>query len=143
MSRASLMNREGVEIGGRTTVGLAEYTDEILGSGFPGIRPLGERGQRIGIEDDMGAAGQCGISKRARLIADASARADEQHVLALISQEGAQFRSPVAHGQHHRCQMDGVDRCRFGAAGNGHETSADAQCAARSKTRRAGLMRWT
>ena len=44
VSLASLMNREGVEIGGHTTVGLAEYTDEILGSGFPGIRRV--RGRR-------------------------------------------------------------------------------------------------
>ena len=50
VSLASLMNREGVEIGGHTTVGLAEYTDEILGSGFPGIRPLSERGQRIQLD---------------------------------------------------------------------------------------------
>lgn len=50
VSLKSLLNREAGKIFGRTTVGLAEYTDEILRSGFPGIRSMPERARGIQLD---------------------------------------------------------------------------------------------
>lgn len=46
VSLAALLSGSKPVIAGRSTVLLSDYVDEIIGSGFPGIRPLGGRVRR-------------------------------------------------------------------------------------------------
>lgn len=50
VSLASLLTEGGQPIDGRTDVVLTDYTDEILRSGFPGIRDLPERARRLQLD---------------------------------------------------------------------------------------------
>ncbi len=50
VSLGALLRGEQPEIGGRSTVDLATYTDEILRSGFPGIRGLPERARQVQLD---------------------------------------------------------------------------------------------
>lgn len=45
-----LLNDKPVPLEGETSVGLDEYTGEIVGSGFPAIRPLPERARRAQLD---------------------------------------------------------------------------------------------
>ena len=47
---SAMLKGERPAISGSSDVGLGDYVQEILSSGFPGIRPLGERGRRAQIE---------------------------------------------------------------------------------------------
>jgi predicted AAA+ superfamily ATPase len=50
VSLASMLSGIRPEIGGSTTVTLPDYVNEILASGFPGIRPLPERARRAQLD---------------------------------------------------------------------------------------------
>lgn len=50
VSLGALLRGEQSEISGRTTIDLQTYADEILRSGFPGIRDLPERARRIQLD---------------------------------------------------------------------------------------------
>lgn len=50
VSLRALLQGEAPEIGGETTVRLAEYVDEIIGSGFPGLRGLEGRALRAQLD---------------------------------------------------------------------------------------------
>jgi uncharacterized protein len=51
VSLGSLLRRERPDPRGiRSEIRLADYVDEILSSGFPGIRPLGERARRVQLD---------------------------------------------------------------------------------------------
>lgn len=50
VSLTSLLAGEAPPISGTTLVGLADYTDEILRSGFPGIRDLPERARNLQLD---------------------------------------------------------------------------------------------
>lgn len=50
VSLAGLLSGEGAPVAGTTDVSLAEYTDEVLASGLPGIRPLKDRARRLQLE---------------------------------------------------------------------------------------------
>lgn len=47
---SELLEGGQVALGGEASVGLAEYTDEIVASGFPAIRPLRERARRAQLD---------------------------------------------------------------------------------------------
>lgn len=50
VSLAELLTGQHSAIMGESTLTLADYTDEILRSGFPGIRPLSERGRQAQLD---------------------------------------------------------------------------------------------
>ncbi len=50
VSLAELLRGERGAVEGRSAVSLEEYTDEILTSGFPGIRSLGERARNVQLD---------------------------------------------------------------------------------------------
>jgi hypothetical protein len=50
VSLADLLGGTGPSVGGRTDVKLADYTEEILSSGFPGVRKLSGRARRSQLE---------------------------------------------------------------------------------------------
>lgn len=50
VSLATLLSGEREPVEGRTELGLAEYTDEVLGSGFPGLRRLTDRPLRAQLD---------------------------------------------------------------------------------------------
>lgn len=50
VSLAKLLRGEEAEVKGRSSVRLAQYTDEILRSGFPGIRSLPDRARRLQLD---------------------------------------------------------------------------------------------
>lgn len=50
VSLAALLRGERPAVGGTTTVSLADYTDEILRSGFPGLRGLPNRALRVALD---------------------------------------------------------------------------------------------
>ncbi|UUY05549.1 AAA family ATPase [Svornostia abyssi] len=50
VSLADLLSGEGARVAGTTDVSLADYTDEILASGLPGIRPLKDRARRLQLD---------------------------------------------------------------------------------------------
>ena len=47
VSLSDLLAGTGTRVGGQTDVGLTQYTEEILASGLPGLRPLSGRAQRL------------------------------------------------------------------------------------------------
>lgn len=50
VSLRGLLNGDDSEVGGSTDLGLAEYTEEIVRSGFPGIRALSGRARRVRLD---------------------------------------------------------------------------------------------
>lgn len=50
VSLADLLTGDGAPVAGTTDVDLDVYTEEILGSGLPGIRPLKERARRLQLD---------------------------------------------------------------------------------------------
>jgi len=50
VSLAGLLRGDRPPVGGRTTIGLATYVEEIVASGFPGIRPLEPRARRAQLD---------------------------------------------------------------------------------------------
>lgn len=50
VSLSSLVDGGRPRLGGRTTVRLGDYVDEIVASGFPGIRPLADRARRFQLD---------------------------------------------------------------------------------------------
>jgi predicted AAA+ superfamily ATPase len=50
VSLRALLNGHQTEVGGSSEFGLAEYTEEILSSGFPGIRALSGRARRVRLD---------------------------------------------------------------------------------------------
>jgi predicted AAA+ superfamily ATPase len=50
VSLADLLSGDGAPVAGTTDVGLDVYTEEILASGLPGIRPLKDRARRLQLE---------------------------------------------------------------------------------------------
>jgi len=50
VSLGALLRGEGTGIAGRTEVGLSHYVDQILASGFPGIRDLPDRARRLQLD---------------------------------------------------------------------------------------------
>ena len=50
ISLRAILARDRPEISGSTTLGVSAYTDEILRSGFPGIRHLPERARNLQLD---------------------------------------------------------------------------------------------
>lgn len=50
VSLRTLLSGQKPDIGGETTIGLPRYTEEIVASGFPAIRPLAPRARRAQLE---------------------------------------------------------------------------------------------
>jgi uncharacterized protein len=50
VSLRALLNGDQPEVGGSTEFGLSEYTEEIISSGFPGIRALSGRARRVRLD---------------------------------------------------------------------------------------------
>ena len=50
VSLRALLNGDQAEVGGSSEIGLAEYTEEIVSSGFPGIRALSGRARRVRLD---------------------------------------------------------------------------------------------
>ena len=50
VSLARLLRGDAGSVGGRSPIGLSDYVAEIVGSGFPGIRPLHGRARRAQLE---------------------------------------------------------------------------------------------
>ena len=50
VSLRALLNGDQAEVGGSSEIGLSEYTEEIISSGFPGIRALSGRARRVRLD---------------------------------------------------------------------------------------------
>jgi len=50
VSLRALLNGDQAEVGGSSEISLSEYTEEIISSGFPGIRALSGRARRVRLD---------------------------------------------------------------------------------------------
>jgi predicted AAA+ superfamily ATPase len=50
VSLRALLNGDQAEVGGSSELGLSDYTEEIISSGFPGIRTLSGRARRVRLD---------------------------------------------------------------------------------------------
>jgi len=63
VSLAHLLRGGRPVIDGRTSIGLDAYTDEILASGFPGIRGLDERARRTALDGYLGRIAEFDVAE--------------------------------------------------------------------------------
>ena len=88
---------------------------------------IGKRRDRVGVEHDGGVARERGKHHRLGALADANAWADQDGILALVSEEAGEVVR-IVYGTHHdRRELRGVDRHRVLGRGDGDEPCARAQ----------------